>query len=225
MKYRSLLGITGLLLGAFVLGRITASRGVEPPVQAYDSAAPVQTLGQAQSVSGHEALEQSAPRSREPASAQPDLPIAAVSEEAHSSVCEAFATLSKALHDYPLYNGDDSSFSEKYHGATAEQLQAALVIVRARTEKERKRIVEERIREGLYEEVVHASDAKPIEVKASSGGGPLSFGFVTEHQGGFARTKQTTIPADEYPDFRNLELEWVWLIRQVRGQGLSDCGR
>lgn len=141
------------------------------------------------------------------------------------TVHEAFVALADAIRSEPIYDGQDDSFAAKYRDATSDQLQAALVIVRRQQEQERASIVKERMTRGLYTESVVAAGEETPSARTSPGSGPVSFGFETEQGNGYTKTKTTIINGDEYPEYRSVELELWWLMRQLRSRGLSDCSK
>jgi hypothetical protein len=114
-----------------------------------------------------------------------------------------------------VWDGRDESFAAKYRSATADELKAAYVKIDAEYERERRSIVDERFKQGLYEEAAVGDEKSQLGVTSQSNG-PVSFGWAQDTHGTSLVNKWTVIPAEEYPQFRALGMEWAWLDRQVR---------
>jgi hypothetical protein len=216
-------GISALLAGSFVLGRASAPRVTAAPTATHDSARLAEPTSATLAVEVAPELEPAPPDAPRSIAGPAVLTESSSSEIRELSVCEAFSLLSKALRDHPLENGEDASFCEKYRGATLEQFQTARALIRKRYESERQRIVDERLQDGRYE--VRAAGEEPFRVSTAKGSGPVAFGFTTQPRSGSSETRTTTIPAEEYPEFSLLELEWFWLERQARVPDSVDCDR
>ncbi len=134
------------------------------------------------------------------------------------SVAEAMAALDRALAAAPRAVPEPGSFAEKYQGASLEALHAARDLLRVQLDAETKRIVDERMRAGLYDEYSESEGA------VTTDGDPIrSVGFAQViGPDGSISTRSTGIPPDEYPDFQRRQLEWLWLYQKVRGQPLAS---
>jgi hypothetical protein len=139
------------------------------------------------------------------------------------TVPEAFGELDKALFQtVPVFDGTDACFRKKYDGLNAAQLKVAFSAVEGRRNSERKRIVDERMRAGQFEEHFLPQGEK-FPIASSKDGTPVSFGFVSDALDGYQLLKTTSISAEEYPEFRVLELEGWWLHNQLHKVGACDC--
>lgn len=128
----------------------------------------------------------------------------------------AFEQLTRAIRKEVVWDGSDQLLAQKYHSASREELDTALVIVGGELKRERERLINERIALGIYEEYKGAAGENRPEFRSPAGGGLVSYGFVQENRGGSLVTRVTTLPDEEYPEFHSLGMEWMWLHQQTR---------
>jgi len=208
----------GLLALGFVLGRLTyvecnAQLPIASPelvvAPAAPAPAPAPPLIAAEPV--HLRLPAVEP------SAQPPITDAPAPPTHDIDVNEAMAILAKAMRDHPTVNGDDQLFADKHRDMSLDQIQAAHITLDHQFNEETKRIVAERLKQGLYEEAVRG-DGKTLSLTTSKGSYIAMGGFTQDAEG---VSRMTSIPPNEYPAFDDLHREWMWLENKLHGSAFT----
>lgn len=151
-----------------------------------------------------------------PTASAPREPARRVAVE--SGFGEAVGTLQEAaleLESARVFEQDDRTVADKYAGASLPQLMAALSLLSERRDAERARIGQQLIDAGRLELVTGGGEGGPATRSANPDGSPVTSVDRYELVDGVAVTKSAVITAEEFPDYRALELEVWWLQCRV----------
>lgn len=109
-------------------------------------------------------------------------------------------------------------FDEQYADYSAEELIAEHSAVRVATDSLRDEIVEQRLRDGLFEVTVGTGSGKQRRINATSHSIPMGAfsSRITTNDDGQAEERLVVIPIAEYPDFAALAARFYSLSRLVR---------
>ncbi len=133
---------------------------------------------------------------------------------------DALAALDRAIQASPIYEDSDALFEEKYRGVSLESATQAAELLNERVQREKERIIEERMRLGLYDERTKDSGEAPPKM-TGKGKGLTTFGIrEAVMPDGSVRVRTTEVPAQEYAEFNSAQMEWWFLHRKIRGKGL-----
>ena len=219
---KRLLNVTALLaLGA------TVGWFLRPAIQASDSALtraahPIQDPAPSPTIKQLDQLAEPERRtlmseSVEPAAAEG---IGAPKPKDRADVVSAFSGLEAQLYKHPHYDGSEVEFLEKYKDCSMEQMRCAMLMLDRRETLERSKIVEQRLRDGVFTTQVVPDGGRLPGPIGSSDGLPVAVGWQAEPSDGFVTYKVTQIPPEEYPDYRDLQVEAWWLATHLRRLGM-----
>ncbi len=152
--------------------------------------------------------------------ANPDTPALTV-PTTQLDVAGALAALDRVLRANPVAVDDENGYAAKYEGTTLEGIYAAMALVKKRVKEQEQAIIQQRLRDGLYEEEVLAEgeEGKPV---VGNSKGMTSIGGTQERlPNGMMQVRTVKIPAEEYPEFHLAQAELWWLMKYLRSKGAS----
>ena len=210
--------LAGLAVGWFLRAGMTAGDSVRavalPPA---DSAERSEPRNSANLESG---LRESRPAERLPVGGTENTAVAGPAQE--PSVKAALASLESVLSVHPHFDGQTGDFLMKYENCSVDEMRVALFVLERTQARDRARIVDERLKSGAFQtEVVAQGEPLPRSLGKTSPEHPIaSFGWHATNAGGIVTYQITDIPAEEYPEFHDLEMEVWWLNNHLHELGV-----
>jgi hypothetical protein len=140
-----------------------------------------------------------------------------------SAVAKACSELESAVLTPIAYEGEDMDFSRKYADMPPELLMPAYQMLTKHMTEQSNLILQDRLKNGLYDEKFYSGGEKFEEFKGSGDGKPVTVGFSTQPSGGGTVVKTVQFSKEEYPEFRALQLEYAWLHNRLHSLQICKC--
>jgi hypothetical protein len=217
------LGGTVALVGVFLSGRWSAPTHFVPEAQARalvpdpDS---IRVMPPPDMLSSVSSVDDRDSQRRVPA---PNTTMPPAAPARPRSIRDGVAAFQDLIVGQLVFSGDDRDIAAKYDGLDSNQLQMVLMLLRPLRGAEGQRINQLQLERGNFTQHFIAPGEK-FEFPKSKGTELSTFGFSSTPIGDGTDFRTVEFPADQFPEFNALSNEWWWIMRELKGTGVTPCG-